>query len=184
MITIAKKKNTGKSFETDIQNSCKKQGVFFFRVRDVNLPPDVRRRVKLPKNKYDSLIYYNGYLLPMELKSTDKKSISLDEKVIKQHQIDNLYADSKFEGVLPGFIFNFRNEDNRTYFVDIHSFINYKHIAENQLKHTYKSKVNRASIPIDICREIGTEVLSIKKRVNHQYFVKQLVDELVVKEKK
>ena len=180
MIQIA---NPGKQFETNIENSCDKEDIFFFRVRDVFLPPDVRKRVRLPKNRYDSLIFNNGHLFPVELKSTKDKSISLAESVIKSHQIDNLEQASHFEGVIPGFIFNFREPDNLTYFIHIEDFLTYQHYATTQEQHPYQirkgKKLNRASISLDICQEIGIEIMSVKKRVHHHYFLKQLTDELI-----
>ena len=89
--------NSGKKFETDIENSAKEQKIFHFRVRDVNLPLDVRMggKVKIPKNKYDALLYYKDTLLPVELKSVNAKSISLSESMIKAHQLKNLEEASK-----------------------------------------------------------------------------------------
>lgn len=173
----------GARFQTDIETSCKEQDIFFHNIKDVFLPPDVRRRVRLPKNKYDSILYSNGNLFPMELKTTDKKSISFSESVIKQHQIENLEEASKFEGVIPGFLLNFREQpENLTYFIHIKDFIKYKDFAESQSEHPYRcrkgKKINGASISLDICQEIGVEVLSIKKQVNYRYFVKTLIDEL------
>jgi penicillin-binding protein-related factor A (putative recombinase) len=117
------------------------------------------------------------------MKSTKSKSISFSESIIKQHQIDNLLEASKFTGVISGFLFNFREPDNEAYFVDIHSFINYKNIAENQLEHTYQNKINKSSIPIGICREIGIEVHNVKKKVKYRYYLNKLFDELIEKYK-
>lgn len=169
----------GKVFESSIEQSCKDQSIFYFRVRDVNLPPDVRMRVKLPQNKYDCLLFYKNHLFPTELKSTKDKSISLKEHMIKQHQIDNLKEAAKYPDVIAGFLFNYREPDNRTFFVHIDKFIEYKNIAENGLDHTYKSKVNKSSIPITICEEIGVEVVSVKKVKNYRYYVNKLLDDLI-----
>lgn len=173
----------GKKFENQIQESCNEQGVWFMRIKDVNIPYKYRRFIRVPRNEYDCLIYDNGILFPMELKSTNKKSISFSESVIKQHQIDSLVSASKFEGVFPGFLLNFREQpENLTYFVPIDKFTRYQDLAKNQSEHTYKcregKKLNRASISLDICQEIGIELLSVKKQVNYRYFVKNLVDEL------
>lgn len=174
----------GQQFQTDIENSCKEQDVFFHNIKDVFLPPDVRRRVRLPKNKYDSIIFHKGYLFPLELKTTNKKSLSFSESVIKEHQIEGLIEASKYEDVIPGFLINFREQpENLTYFIPINRFTEYKHIAENQMEHTYKcrkgKKLNRASIPVDICQEIGIEVLSVQKRIHHRYFIIDLLDSVI-----
>ena len=180
---MTKKPNKGKEFEASIQQSCADQSIFYFRVRDVNLPPDVRTRVKLPQNKYDSLLYYKNHLFPFEMKATKAKSVSFSESVIKQHQIDSLLEASKFEGVISGFLFNFYGvEDNPTYFVEINAFFKYKYIAQNEItEHTYKSKVNKSSISLNICKEIGVPVTSVLKKVKYRYYVNKLLNELIEK---
>ncbi|MEL3959426.1 Holliday junction resolvase RecU [Caldifermentibacillus hisashii] len=179
---LAKKQNIGKIFESEIEKSCKDQHVFYFRVRDVNIPPDLRTRIRLPQNKYDSLMFYHNHLFTLEFKATEKaKSFPLKEHVIKQHQIDNLKAAKDYDGVISGFIFNFRDTNNETYFVEIDDFINYINIAQNGLEHTYKSKVNEKSIPIGIIREIGIPVKSIKKQVRYRFYINILLDELIKK---
>lgn len=93
----------------------------------------------------------------------------------------HLEAASKYEGVLPGFLFNFREPENRVFFVHINDFLTYKNIAENQLEHTYISKVNKSSIPIGICEEIGTEVRWMKKKVNYTYYINKMCESIVSK---
>lgn len=173
----------GARFQEDIEKSCSEQSIFFHNIKDVYLPPDVRQRVALPKNKYDIIIFSKGYLFPMELKSTDKKSISFSEKVIKQHQIEELEKATKFERVISGFIMNFREPENKAFFIPIKEFVKYKNIAENELEHSYKcregKKLNKSSISIDICEEIGFEILNAKKRTRYRYMISHLVDQLI-----
>ena len=48
-------------------------------------------------------------------------------KMVKLHQIESLEKISKYDGTISGLILNFRDEDNdnqRTYFIEINSFIN------------------------------------------------------------
>lgn len=170
----------GKVFEQSIEESSKEQNIFYFRVRDVN-PMAIKPNFKLPQNKFDSLLYYNDHLFTIEMKSTKGKSFSFSESIIKQHQIDSLLEASKFDGVISGFLFNFRIEGNPTYFVDINDFIKYKHIAENQLEHTYQNKINKSSIPLTICQEIGIELRNVKKVKKYRYYLKMLFDELIEK---
>jgi penicillin-binding protein-related factor A (putative recombinase) len=174
--------STGKDFEQAIETSANEQSIWYFRVRDVNVPPDLRNRIKIPQNKYDSLLFYKDHLFPIEMKSTKDKRFSFSESIIKQHQIDNLLEASKFDGVISGFLFNFRIEGNPTYFVDINSFIEYKNVAQNELtQHIYKSKINKASISLNICMEIGVEVGSVLKKVKHRYFISMFLDQLIEK---
>lgn len=174
-------KSAGKSFENQIETSCKEQGIFYHRIRDTNIPLELRARVKVAKNKYDSLLFHNGYLFPVEFKSGAQKSFSFSESIIKKHQIDNLLEATKYNFVIPGFVFNFREENNETYFVHINDFVKYKSIAESKSEHTYKSKVNKSSIPIDICREIGVELKNVKKKTAYRYYVKMLLEKLIKK---
>jgi penicillin-binding protein-related factor A (putative recombinase) len=170
----------GKEFEQAIETSAAEQTIFYFRVRDVN-PMAIKPKFKLPQNKYDCLLYYNDHLFPIEMKSTKSKSVSFSESIIKQHQIDNLLDSVNYNGVIAGFLFNFREPDNKTYFVHINDFVKYKHIAENQLEHTYQSKINKSSIPIAICQEIGYELKNVKKVRKYRYYLKMLFDELIEK---
>lgn len=172
--------NLGKVFEANIQQSAKDQGLFFYRIKDVN-PMAIKRNFGVSKNNYDCFLYAKGVLFPLELKSTKSKSISFSESMIKAQQIKHLEAASKYEGVLPGFLFNFREPENRVFFVHIKDFLTYKNIAENQLEHTYISKVNKSSIPIGICEEIGTEVRWMKKKVNYTYYINKMCDNLIRK---
>lgn len=171
----------GKIFESCIENSCKKQKIFYFRVRDVMIPPDLRTRIRVPKNRYDCLLFDRGYLFPLEFKSTKAKSISLKEEIIKAHQINSLLEATEYELTIPGFVFNFRSdESNFTCFIHIKDFVAYKEIAEGKRTDiTYKSKINKSSIPIDICKEIGIEILNGKKKTNYFYDVKKLIDKLI-----
>ncbi|MCM3366038.1 hypothetical protein HKK70_08640 [Bacillus safensis] len=174
--------NLGKVFEANIQQSAKDQSLFFYRIKDVN-PMAIKRNFGVSKNNYDCFLYAKGVLFPLELKSTKSKSISFSESMIKSQQIKHLEAASKYEGVIPGFLFNFREPENRVFFVHIEDFLKYKEIAENQLEHTYISKVNKSSIPIGICEEIGTEVRWMKKKVNYTYYINKMCENLINKMK-
>lgn len=172
--------NKGKEFENAIEVSCKEQKVFYFRVRDVN-PMALKANFTVPKNKFDSLIYYKSFLFPIEFKSTKDNKFSFSESIIKKHQIESLKEAATYDGVIAGFLFNFREPENKVFFVHIDDFITYKNIAENKLDHTYKSRVNKSSIPIGICEEIGIEVTSVKKRTKYRYYINKLLNELINK---
>lgn len=176
-------KNPGKEFEEDLKSSAKDQGIFFYRIKDVN-PLFLKPNAKVSQNNFDSFIYKKPNLFPVEFKSSGQKSISFNEKIIKKHQIDALKEADTYDGLIAGFIFNFREYDNFTVFVHIRDFLEYQHIAQNELiEHTYKSKVNKASISLDICKEIGIEINNVKKKVRHRYYINKLLDELIEKYK-
>ncbi|MDL5612268.1 hypothetical protein [Bacillus halotolerans] len=173
--------NQGKVFEANIEKSAADQKLFFYRIKDVN-PMFLKRGVAVSKNKYDCFLHFNGYLFPFELKSTKNKSISFSEKIIKGQQIKHLKEASQYPNIIPGFLFQFREPENKVYFVHINDFLEYKNIAEKQVEHTYKNKVNKSSIPIAICEEIGTEVRWMKKKVNYTYYLNKLCGELIKEE--
>ncbi|MFB0635403.1 hypothetical protein ACEPP6_08915 [Bacillus rugosus] len=173
--------NQGKIFEANIEKSAIDQKLFFYRIKDVN-PMFLKRGAAVSKNKYDCFLFFKGYLFPLELKSTKDKSIAFREEIIKAQQIKHLKDATQYPNIIPGFLFQFREPENKVYFVHINDFLTYKNIAEKQLKHTYKNKVNKASIPIAICEEIGTEVRSMKKKVNYTYYLNKLCGELIKKE--
>ncbi|MBU8803276.1 hypothetical protein KM871_00510 [Bacillus subtilis] len=174
--------NQGKVFEANIEKSAADQKLFFYRIKDVN-PMFLKRGAAVSKNKYDCFLFFKGYLFPLELKSTKDKSIAFREEIIKAQQIKHLKDATQYPNIIPGFLFQFREPENKVYFVHINDFLTYKNIAEKQLKHTYKNKVNKASIPIAICEEIGTEVRWMKKKVNYTYYLNKLCDELIKKSK-
>ncbi|MED1980143.1 Holliday junction resolvase RecU [Bacillus subtilis] len=173
--------NQGKVFEANIEKSAADQKLFFYRIKDVN-PMFLKRGAAVSKNKYDCFLFFKGYLFPFELKSTKDKSIAFREEIIKAQQIKHLKEATKYPNIIPGFLFQFREPENKVYFVHINDFLTYKNIAEKQLSHTYKNKVNKASIPIAICKEIGTEVRWMKKKVNYTYYLNKLCGELIKKE--
>lgn len=179
-------RKVGNIFQDAIENSCEKGGIFYHNIKDVMLPPDVRRRVRLPKNKYDSIIYYKGYLFPMELKTTDKKIFSMAS--IQEHQLSYLDEATYYQGVLPSVLINFRETKfNNTYLIPIQAFLEYKNFASNHyedvrdsnIPNPYNSKINRASIPEAICREIGISVNSSLIRVNYLYDMERALDDLI-----
>ncbi len=174
----------GKIFEEDVEKSCSEQKTFYYRIKDTFIPPELRTKVRVSKNKYDSFIYKKPNLFPIEFKSTKDKKFSFSESIIKSHQIEALTDAATYDGLISGFIFNFRIEGNPTYFVHISDFLDYKNVAENQIKENkYISKVNRASISLGICKEIGIEIHNVKKKVRYRYYINKLLDELITKYK-
>jgi penicillin-binding protein-related factor A (putative recombinase) len=168
----------GKQFEKDVQTSMKEQGIYHIRLKDVLLPPNLRLKIRLPHNPYDLLSYYKLHLFPLEFKSTKDQNFSFSNSIIKNHQIEALTKAAQYDGVIAGFMFNFR-KTNETFFVHIDDFNTYKHIAENGLENNYKSRVNKSSLPIGICREIGIPIQTVIKKVNYRYYINQLFDKLI-----
>jgi penicillin-binding protein-related factor A (putative recombinase) len=175
------KKNEGKIFEDSFEASCQKAKIFFSRNRDVYIPPELRNRIQVPKNKYDYFMFSKGILFPLELKSTKQKSFSFSDSIIKKHQIESLTEAQEFDDIISGFIFNFREPENRAFFIHIHDFNTYKSVAEGKEERAYQNKVNKSSIPIGICEEIGIEIKNYKLKTNYRYDVETFVEEAIKK---
>jgi penicillin-binding protein-related factor A (putative recombinase) len=172
-------KNPGKEFEEQLKQSAKDQGIFFYRIKDVN-PLFLKPNAKVSQNNFDSFIYKKPNLFPVELKSTGQKSISFEEKIIKKHQIQALEDAAQYDGVVAGFIFNFREYENFTVFVHIKDFLEIQYLSQNQIsEHRFKSKLNKSSIGLDICKEVGIEIRNVKKKVKWRYYINSLLDRLI-----
>lgn len=175
--------NAGKEFEMDLKKSATEQGIYFYRIKDVN-PLFLKANAKVSQNDFDSFIYKKPNLFPIELKSTGQRSISFDNKIIKKHQIQALDEASKYDGLIAGFIFNFREYDNFTTFIHIQDFLEIQYLSQNQIsEHRFKSKLNKSSIGLDICKEIGIEMKSVKKAKKYRYYIGTLLEELIEKYK-
>lgn len=156
--------------------------MFNFRVRDVD-HTSLKPGRAVPRNRYDYLLYKKPYLFPLELKSTQSQRFSFvgENPDIKEHQIKALTEDNKYEGSTCGLLLNFREPKNRLFFIHIEDFNNYIYAAQNGLQENYKSKINRSSIPLRICEEIGIEIESSLKRTRYFYRLDKLIKELIEK---
>lgn len=169
----------GSIFEDSFENSCKKQKIFFSRNRDIFIPPQYRKEIRVPKNLYDYFIFDNKTLFPVELKST--KENALPFKNIKDHQIEALEAASKFENVISGLLVNFRHENNKCFFMHIDDYLYYQKVAKGEIQNTCKSKINKSSIPVGVCEEIGIEIKCKLLKTNYTYDVKGFIGEAIEK---
>ena len=98
-----------------------------------------------------------------ELKSTKSTSISLS--MIRDNQIEELTKSGK-HNLVAGFIVNFRNENNDTYFIEIFDF--------NQMI----SEINKKSFnQSDLRKYNAIYIESECKKVNHKYNIKKFISE-------
>ena len=105
----------GKLFEKDVQSSSKKQGICIIRLNDTSLSWVKERKATFtPKNPCDFIMYGYPYMMPLECKSTMSTSISIQRSsdegkaMIHWDQIKSLTELSAYNGVLCGFLLNFR----------------------------------------------------------------------------
>lgn len=119
--------NEGKIFEKDFQDSVPEE-IYCERLKDSTQSFFKNENVKFtPTNPYDFFLFKFPRLYCFELKSTIGKSMSFwtkgdeNKKMIKKNQIEGLNKAVKYDGVVAGFILNWR-DNNNTYFFDIKDF--------------------------------------------------------------
>ena len=174
-------KNVGKIFEESIKNSMPDYALLI----RLNDSPQVFKQSNLtrftPKNPFDYICFDTNSktLYCLELKTTSGKSISfedihsdkLENKMIHKHQTESLLEYSKYNGVIAGFLFNFRhfegepNYNEMTYFMEVN---NYQMMCD---------KINKKSFnEVDAILNGAIKVHGIKKRTRYYWDINSLFD--------
>jgi recombination protein U len=154
-------KSEGKQFELDFKASVPSY-VWFYRFKDgtANFNGQKNENVRFQaKNICDCELYYK-HLFLLELKSTKEKRIPLS--MIRDNQIKELTEAGHFEGILPGFVVNFRSEEE-TYFLDIWAF------------NDFVEQETRKSIPLQYFRDNCLKIEQERKRVRYKYNLNTLL---------
>jgi hypothetical protein len=161
----------GKQFESDIRKSVPDY-ILIQRLHDTSQSYQKSKDTKFtPKNPCDYLLYDSIFhnLYALELKTTKYKSIAFEDidsdkeqnKMIHKHQIIALTRFSEFDGVIAGFVCNFRDEKNnmeRTYFQNIIDFNN------------MRKKINKFSFnEMDLILNGAIKIDGEKKRVHYTW---------------
>ena len=180
MITIAI--NEGKRFEQQWKESIDKTDYFYYRIHDAaqSFNQQTSGLRFSAKNPYDCFLYAYPTLFTLELKSTKGTSFSFwrqdfEDKtksqtfLIHKHQIEGLEKASKSEGVISGFVLNFRST-NHTYFWKINDYLN----CTNGLD---KKSFNEA----DVISNNGFLIKQTIKKVKYNYDIESFVLELQIK---
>lgn len=166
--------NVGKRFESNFKISADNANVFYYRLKDSAQSFGGTNNLRFSlKNPCDCFIYNHPTLYTLELKSVGTSSISFertkeDKGVIHLHQIEGLTEFSKYQGVVSGFVLNFRHSDGNEicYFQEICDFnsmieeLNKKSFNENDLR-------NNNAIIIE----------GQKKKVNYKYNIEKFLKE-------
>lgn len=133
------------------------------------------------RNPCDCFLFDNGLFYQLELKTTKDNYYTFEKEKdtnktakIHYHQIQGLLDFDKYEKCIPGFILNFRiNEDDKekynevTYFIHINNFI--KMIND----------LNKKSFTIlDLLKYSPIKIESIKKRTNFKYDVSSFLNKM------
>ena len=170
----------GKKFEENFKTAvlqAKEGQVFIYRIKDTDTSYNHTETSKYTHNNLcDYFMHYNGVLYALELKSTCYKSIGFEldpekpQKMIKAHQIEDLTKLIPYDGIVAGFVFNFRDEDRgneQTYFMRIEDFNEFVH-------NTDKKSINAG----DIVVYGGIPIENTKKRKWFTYNVNKMIDDI------
>ena len=164
----SKSQSKGKMFEQNFR-SCVPDYCLLIRLNDS--PASLKKSLRFtPSNPCDYLIWDSKHKLfiPVELKSTKYKSISLS--MIRDNQIESLTKFADYDGVFPCFIFNFRDEENhndRCYCQHINDFN--KMISDiNKKSFNELNLLSYGAIKID----------GIKARVRWTWIIDGLMDKI------
>lgn len=166
--------NPGKIFEDDFQKSVPKT-CWVKRLNDNTAAWNNTGSTRFSStNECDFLLKddITQKMFALELKSS-KSSLTFwrsdfkgKQFQIKKNQILGLQAFNQHT-IICGFLFNFRNENNDTYFVDIEDFLD------------YTSKLNKKSINIhDVQKMSPIRIKSIKLRVHYRYDICSFIEEV------
>lgn len=168
--------NEGKRFEKCIVDSIDQSHVLVKRLNDNASSWAGGNNTRFSsKNECDFILFDENTdtFYGLELKSTKGTSLTFwredfDQKatyMIKKNQIQGLQKWNKYKGVF-GFLINFRDADNHTYFVDIKEFIDYTSALS-------KKSVNRS----DVLAMHPIELHCTKLRTNYRYDVERFFKE-------
>lgn len=168
--------NSGKRFEDDFVKSVP-QYCFVHRLRDSAQSYNNSKHTSFSwNNECDFFIFdSNTHLFyAIECKSTKFKSMNfqIDEydkssKNIKYHQIKSLTNMSKYDGIMAGFLLNFRDEENdvqRTYYQSITDF-------DRMVKEINKFSFNE----MDLILYNAKKIQGIRKRTRYKWDIDSLL---------
>lgn len=155
----------GKIFENAIKSSVPKT-CWIYRLRDNASSFSGGTNTRFASSNICDYIAFDDIsrtLFLWELKSTKGTSISLN--MIRQSQIDGLLEASK-HNLVAGFIMNYRNNNNDTFFILIDDFVD------------MISSINKKSFNVNDIRQYGgIEIESYKKRTRYTYNIEKLINE-------
>jgi uncharacterized protein YneR len=170
MINIAT--NIGKRFENNFKSSVDSANALYYRLKDSAQSFGGTSNLRFSsKNPCDCFIYNYPTFYALELKTVGTSSISYernkeDKGVIHIHQIEGLTNFAKFNGVIAGFVMNFRHTDGKEicYFQEICDF-------NNMINELDKKSFNENDLKNNNVIVIKNE----KKKVNYKYDIKQFL---------
>ena len=167
--------NTGKIFENAIKRSVPKS-ILLFRLPDAAQSFGGSNRLRFSrKNPFDFLMWDScGHILfALEMKTVSGKSISFersseDHGEIHLHQISGLNECSKYDGIVCGFVIEFRVLAT-TIFIYISDFLRVSSVIPKK-SFTIKD-LDALSIPYYV---IPQEIVKTRYKYDIEYFVREI----------
>ena len=88
--------NYGKIFEKEFKESAQQQGIWIMRINDTYVPAKaISEDSFIPQQPCDFIAHYNSTLYLLELKSTEKKYMTVERDgnrgMIKKHQYEQMF---------------------------------------------------------------------------------------------
>lgn len=177
MVLYRMAKNEGKIFEESFVSSVDKSHVLVKRLNDNAASWSGGNASRFAsKNECDFIFYEMNerIFMGLELKST-KNSLTFwreDFEIkgvkqsfnIKKNQILGLSRWSEYNGTICGLVINFREFNNKTFFIEIKDFLK------------YTDKLNKKSINIDdVLKMDHIEIKSQLKRTKYKYDIEKFI---------
>lgn len=161
-------KNVGKKFEEDISKSVP-DTCWLYRLRDNASSFSGGNNTRFASSNICDFIMLDDTtktLFLLELKST--KSTSIPLSMIRQNQIEGLLKASS-HNLKAGFIVNFRNKNNDTFFITIGNF----NIMINSL--------SKKSFNVSDLENFGAiRIYNELRRTRYRYNINELISEVII----
>lgn len=160
----------GKNFENEFKQSCVEQNIFIHRIKDSQIT--YKTEYNVSENPYDFIAFTNSTLFLIECKCTNLSALTVarnkeeKNKMIKKHQIDSLWKDSRYNNVIGAFLIDFKTSNN-TYLLSIDDFFEW---YNNTDKKSISEKEVIALNPIIVDKEL--------KRTKYRYDIQTGFEQL------
>ena len=172
--------NVGKKFEANFKASVP-DDVMYYRLHDApqSWAQDKGTRFSW-QNPCDAFLFDNGLLFALELKTTKDKFYTFEKEKgtnktakIHYHQIEGLRKFANYQGIVPGFILNYRVKEGTPEYTELTYFI---HI--NDFDRMIKELDKKSFTILDLLKYNPIKIESIKKRTNFKYEVSSFLNEI------
>ena len=122
-------KNKGKILESEFKQSCQEQDIWVNRIKDSQIT--YKTEYNVSENPYDFIAFTDSTLFLIECKCTNLSALTVardkkeeKNKMIKKHQIDSLWKDSRYDNVIGCFLLDFKTS-GYTYLLSIDKFMDW-----------------------------------------------------------